>query len=45
MPKLSSLLGAMKVHEVLISENGVIKKKDLPTDTFYKQVTIREFMN
>jgi hypothetical protein len=42
MPKLSSLLGAMKVHEVLISENGVIKKKDLPTDTFYKQVTIRE---
>ncbi len=42
MPKLSPLLGAMKVHEVLISENGVIKKKDLPTDTFYKQVTIRE---
>ena len=42
MPKLSSLVGALKLHEVMITSDGVIKKKDLPTDTFYKQVTIRE---
>ena len=42
MPKLSSLVGALKLHEVMITSDGVIKKKDLPTDMFYKQVTIRE---
>lgn len=42
MPKLSALVGALKLHEVMITSDGVIKKKDLPTDTFYKQVTIRE---
>ena len=42
MPKLSALIGALKLHEVMITSDGVIKKKDLPTDTFYKQVTIRE---
>ena len=42
MPKLGPLVGAMKVHEIFIGEDGVIKKKELPTDTFYKQVTIRE---
>ena len=26
----------------MITSDGVIKKKDLPTDTFYKQVTTRE---
>ena len=41
MPKLGPLLGALKLHEVFISD-GLIRKKDLPTDTFYKQVTIRE---
>lgn len=42
MPKLSGLVGALKVHEVVITADGVIKKKDLPSDTFFKQVTIRE---
>ena len=42
MPKLSALVGALKLHEVMITSDGVINKKDLPTDTFYKQVTIRE---
>ena len=40
--KLSSLVGAMKIHEVLIDENLVVKKKNLPTDAFYKAVLIRE---
>ena len=42
MPKLSGLVGALKVHEVVITADGVIKKKDLPSDTFFKQVNIRE---
>ena len=40
--KLSSLAGAMKIHEVLIEDNLVVKKKNLPTDAFYKMVNIRE---
>ena len=32
----------MKIHEVLIDENLVVKKKNLPTDAFYKAVLIRE---
>ena len=42
MPKLGPLVGALKLHEVFISGDGLLRKKDLPTDTFYKQVTIRE---
>ena len=42
MPKLGPLVGALKLHEIFISEDGSIKKKDLPNDTFYKQVTIQE---
>ena len=40
--KLSSLVGAMKIHEVLIDVNLVVKKKNLPSDAFYKAVLIRE---
>ena len=32
----------MKIHEVLIDEDLVVKKKNLPTDAFYKAVLIRE---
>jgi hypothetical protein len=42
LPKLGPLVGALKVHEVMITPDGVIKKKDLPSDAFYKVVTIRE---
>ena len=42
MPKLGPLVGALKLHEIFIGEDGSIKKKDLPNDTFYKQVKIRE---
>ena len=41
MPKLSALVGAFKLHEIMI-EKSTVKKKDLPTDTFYKPVNIRE---
>ena len=42
MPKLRPLVGAMKIHEVLISSSGVIKKKNLPSDVFYQHVNIKE---
>ena len=34
--KLSSLVGALHTHEVMIDSNLVMKKKNLPTDPFYK---------
>ena len=34
--KLSSLTGAMKIHEVLIGSDLSVKKKHLPTDPFFK---------
>ena len=42
LPKLGALVGAMTTHEVMITSDGVVKKKNLPTDAFYKAVTIRE---
>ena len=42
LPKLGPLVGALKLHEVYICADGLVKKKDLPNDIFYKQVTIRE---
>ena len=40
--KLSPLVGALKVHEVFIGDDLVIKKKNLPSDPFYKAVLIKE---
>ena len=40
--KLSSLVGALQIHEVMIDSNLVIKKKNLPTDPFYKAVLINQ---
>ena len=31
-----------KIHEVLIETNLVVKKKNLPSDAFYKAVLIRQ---
>ena len=42
LPKQSALVGALTTHEVMITSDGVVKKKNLPTDAFYKAVTIRE---
>ena len=36
------MVGALKIHEVLIEENLKIKKKNLPTDPFYKDVVLKE---
>ena len=38
--KLSSLTGAMKIHEVMIGFDLAVKKKNLPNDPFFKAVTI-----
>ena len=32
----------MKIHEIVVTKDGVIKKKKMPTDTFYSVVNIRE---
>ena len=40
--KLSSLVGALHTHEMMIDSNLVMKKKNLPTDPFYKAVLIKE---
>ena len=40
--KLSSLTGAMKIHEVVIGSDLTVKKKNLPNDPFFKAVNIRE---
>ena len=42
MGNLSSLIGAMKIHEILIGSDLSIKKKYLPTDPFFKAVDIKE---
>ena len=39
---LSSLTGALAIHEVLIGSDLSVKKKHLPTDPFYKSVQIKE---
>ena len=39
---LSSLTGALKIHEILIGQDLVVKKKMLPNDPFYKAVLIKE---
>ena len=38
--QLSSLTGALKIHEIFIGEDLVVKKKMLPNDPFYKAVLI-----
>ena len=40
--KLSSLTGAMQIHEVTIRSDLSMKKKNLPTDPFFKVVEIKE---
>ena len=40
--QLSSLTGALKIHEIFIDEDLVVKKKMLPNDPFYKAVLIKE---
>ena len=39
---LSSLTGALQIHEIFIGQDLVVKKKMLPSDPFYKSVLIKE---
>ena len=39
---LSSLNGALKIHEIFIGQDLVVKKKMLPNDPFYKAFLIKE---
>ena len=39
---LSSLTGALKIHEIFIGQDLVVKKKMLSSDPFYKAVLIKE---
>ena len=40
--RLNPLIVALKIHEVLIEKNLEIKKKNLPTDAFFKGVLLKE---
>ena len=42
LPKLGPLVGALKIHEVMITTEGVVKKKNLPNEIAYSKVNIRE---
>ena len=42
LPKLGPLVGALKIHEILISPDGLVKKKNMPSDRFYQNVKIKE---
>ena len=33
---------AMKIHEIFITADGVVKSKNLPTDVYYDNVKITE---
>ena len=37
---LNSFRGAMKIHEIFVNENGVIRVKQLPTDEHYNLINI-----
>ena len=39
---LSSLTGALQIHEIFIGQDLVVKKKMFPNDPFYKAVLIKE---
>ena len=36
------MTGALKIHEIFIGQDLVVKKKMLPNDPFYKAVLIKE---
>ena len=36
------MVGALKIHEVLIQPDPVVRKKNLPSDPFYKAVLIKQ---
>ena len=38
---LSSLTGALKIHEIFIGQDLVVKKNMFPNDPFYKDVLIK----
>ena len=39
---LSSLTGALQIHEIFIGQDLAVKKKMFPNDPFYKAVLIKE---
>ena len=42
LPSLGPLARAMKIHEIYITADGVVKSKNLPTDLYYDNVKITE---
>ena len=43
LPSLGPLARAMKIHEIYITSDGVVKSKNLPTDLYFDNVKITEF--
>ena len=42
LPSLGPLTRAMKIHEIYITADGVVKRKNLPTNLYYDNVKITE---
>ena len=42
LPSLGPLARAMKIHEIYITADGVVKSKNLPTNLYYDNVKITE---
>ena len=42
LPKLGPLTRALQIHEIMITSNGQVRSKNLPSDVFYENVKIKE---
>ena len=42
LPKLGPLTRALQIYEIMITSNGQVRSKNLPSDVFYENVKIKE---
>ena len=42
LPKLGPLTRALQIHEIMITSNGQVRSKNLPSDVFYENVKTKE---
>ena len=42
LPKLGPLTKALQIHEIMITSDGQVRSKNLPSDVFYENVKIKE---
>ena len=42
LPKLGPLTKALQIHEIMITSDGQVRSKNLPSDVFYENVKVKE---